>query len=168
MMTKIVDERKLSLSKKSEVVDEGEIPPLTARRQGSSGYGYLRLLFDPGTVGSANAVLATITIPPSQPEPMLPHAHFEYDESEYVVSGEGYFLIGPSRDQLQRYDVKPGKAVFVPAGYPHTVVNTGEGDLKLVFSFFPGWVRGRPLSQIMTELTDVVSVEGHKDAKRSA
>jgi hypothetical protein len=29
-------------------------------------------------------------------------------------------------------------------------------------------VKGRPLSLIMTELTDVVSVEGHKDAKRSA
>ena len=166
-MAKIVGERKLSMSKKGEVVDENEIPPVTARRQGSSGYVLLRLLFDPGTVGSANAVLATITIPSGQPEPMLPHAHFEYDESEYVVSGEGYFLIGPSRDQLQRYDVKPGKAVFVPAGYPHTVVNTGEGDLKLVFSFFPGWVKGRPLSLIITELTDVVSVEGHKDAKRS-
>ena len=168
MMAKIVNERKLSMSKKCGVVDEGEVRPVTARRQGSSGYGYLRLLFDPGTIESANAVLATIVIPPGQPEPMLPHAHFEYDESEYVVSGEGYFLIGPSRDQLQRYDVKPGKAVFVPAGYPHTVVNTGEVALKLVFSFFPGWVRGRPLSQIMTELTDVVSVEGHKDAKRSA
>jgi oxalate decarboxylase/phosphoglucose isomerase-like protein (cupin superfamily) len=168
MMAKIVDERKLSLSKKVGAVDESEIPPVTARRQGSSGYGYLRLLFDPGTVGSANAVLATITIPPGQPEPMLPHAHFEYDESEYVVSGEGYYLIGPSRDQLQRYDVKPGRAVFIPAGYPHTIVNTGEVDMKLVFSFFPGWVKGRPLSEIMTELTDVVSVEGHKDAKRSA
>jgi mannose-6-phosphate isomerase-like protein (cupin superfamily) len=167
MMAKIVEERKLSMSKKCDVVDEGEIPPVTARRQGSSGYGYLRLLFDPGTVGSANAVLATITIPPGQPEPMLPHAHFEYDESEYVVSGEGYFLIGSSRDHLQRYDVKPGKAVFVPAGYPHTVVNTGKEDLKLVFSFFPGWIKGHPLSHIMTELTDVVSVQGHKDAKRS-
>ena len=167
-MAKIVGERKLSMSKKGEVVDENEIPPVTARRQGSSGYVLLRLLFDPGTVGSANAVLATITIPPGQPEPMLPHAHFEYDETEYVVSGEGYLLLGPSRDKLQRYELKPGKAFFVPAGYPHNVTNTGKGDIKIVFSFFPGWVKGRPLSQIMTELTDVVSVEGHKDAKRSA
>jgi len=167
MMVVNADERKLSMSTKSEVVDEAAIPPVTARRQGSSGYGYLRLLFDSEAVGSANAVLATFTIPPHQPEPMLPHAHFEYDESEYVVSGEGYFLIGPSRDHLRRYDVKPGRAVFVPAGYPHTAVNTGDVDLKLVFSFFPGWVKGRPLRLIMTELTDVVSVEGHKDAKRS-
>ena len=57
---------------KGEVVDEGEVSPVKARREGSSGYAYLRLLFDPETVGSANAVLATVTIPPGQPEPMLP------------------------------------------------------------------------------------------------
>ena len=167
MMARIVDGRKSLISMKGEVVDESDVRPVTARREGSSGYGYLRLLFDPEAVGSANAVLATITIPPGQPEPMMPHAHLEYDESEYVVYGEGYFLLGGSRDKLQRYELKPGKAVFVPAGYPHTVANTGEGDMKIVFSFYPGWVRGHPLRLIMTELTDVVSVEGHKDAKRS-
>ena len=144
----VVDERKL-------FIDEGEIPPATVRRQGSSSYGFIRTLFDPETVGSANAVLGTMTIPPGQPEPMLPHAHFEYDESEYVALGEGYVLLGPSRDQLQRHELKPGKAFFVPAGYPHCVANTGEGDMKIVFSFYPNWVKGRPYRVIATELTDV-------------
>jgi len=168
MMAKIADERKLSMSTKGEVIDEAEVSPVRARREGSSGYAYLRLLFDPETVGSANAVLATVTIPAGQSEPMLPHAHFEYDETEYVVSGKGDLLMGPSRDKLQRHELKPGKAFFVPAGYPHSVHNTGNEDVKIVFSFYPGWVKGRPLRLIMTELTDVVSVEGHKDARRSA
>ena len=168
MMARIVGEGKLPMSMKGEVIDESEVSPVKARREGSSGYAFLRLLFDPETVGSANAVLATVTIPPGQSEPMLPHAHFEYDESEYVVSGNGYLLLGPSRDKLRRYELKPGKAFFVPAGYPHTVHNTGNEDVKIVFSFYPGWVKGRPLRLIMTELTDVVSVEGHKDAKRPA
>ena len=143
-----MDERKLS-------VDEGEIPPTRVQRQGSSWYGYVRIIFDPETVGSATAVLGTITIPPNQPEPMLPHAHFEYDESEFVVSGEGYVLLGPSRDVLQRYELKPGRAFFVPSGYPHTIVNTGEGDMKVAFSFYPAWVKGRPYREIATELTDL-------------
>ena len=138
MMARIADEGRSSMSAKGEVVDEAEISPVKARREGSSGYAYLRLLFDPETVGSANAVLAIVTIPPGQSEPMLPHAHFEYDESEYVVSGKGYLLLGPSRDKLQRYELKPGKAFFVPAGYPHTVNNTGDEDVKIVFSFYPG------------------------------
>jgi len=137
------------------VVDEGEMKPVRVQREGSSFYGYQRTLFDPETVGSANAVLGTFTIPPGQPEPMVPHAHLEYDESEYVASGEGYVLLGPSRDQLQRYELKPGRAIFVPAGYPHTLANTGEGDMKIAFSFFPAWVKGRPYREIATELTDV-------------
>ena len=136
-------------------VDEGETPPARVQRQGSSWYGYIRTLFDPETVGSANAVLGTLTIPAGQPEPMLPHAHFEYDESEYVVSGEGYVLLGPSRDQLQRYELKPGRTFFVPSGHPHTIVNTGEGEMKVVFSFYPAWVKGRPYREIATELTDL-------------
>lgn len=136
-------------------VDEGEVPPVTVRRQGSSSCAYIRTLFDPETVGSANAVLGTMTIPPGQQEPMLPHAHFEYDESEYVASGEGYVLLGSSRDRLQRFELKPGSAFFVPAGYPHCVANTGEGDMKIVFSFYPEWVKGRSYRVIATELTDV-------------
>jgi oxalate decarboxylase/phosphoglucose isomerase-like protein (cupin superfamily) len=96
-----------------------------------------------------------MVIPPSQPEPMLPHAHFKYDESEYVVSGEGYLLLGPSRDQLQRYELKPGRAFFVPAGYPHSIANTGQGDMKIAFSFYPAWVKGRSYREIASKLTDV-------------
>lgn len=140
-------------------VDENEIPPVRVQREGSSAYGFIRTLFDPETTGTANAVLGTMTVPPGQPEPMLPHAHLEYDESEYVLSGEGFVLLGPSRDKLHRYELKPGRAFFVPAGYPHCVANTGEGEMKIAFSFYPAKVVGRTYREIATELTDVKKLE---------
>ena len=143
------------MEKRKLFVDEEEIKPVRVQREGSSFYGYVRTLFDPETAGSSNAVLGTFTIPPGQPEPMLPHAHSQYDELEYVVSGEGHVLLGHSKDQLQRYELRPGRAIFVPAGYSHTVVNTGGDDMKIAFSFFPAWVKGRPYREIATELTDL-------------
>jgi oxalate decarboxylase/phosphoglucose isomerase-like protein (cupin superfamily) len=136
-------------------VNEDEIPLVRVQREGSSGYGFARTVFDPETTGTANAVLGTFTIPPGQTESILPHAHAEYDESEYILTGEGYLLMGPSRDEIERYELRPGSVFFVPAGYPHSVTNTGEGDLKILFSFYPGWVTGKTYKEIGTELTDV-------------
>ena len=147
-----MDQRKL-------FADEEKIPPVRVQREGSSAYAFIRTLFDPETVGCANAVLGTMTIPPGQPEAMLPHAHMEYDESEYVVSGGGFVLLGPSRDQLERYELKPGRAFFVPAGYPHCIGNTGESEMKIAFSFYPAWVKGRPYREIASQLTDVQKVK---------
>ena len=142
------------MQKRKLFVNEEEIPPIRVQRAGSSGYGYIRTLIDPETSGSANAVLGTMTIPPGT-EPMLPHTHFEYDESEYIVTGEGYLMLGSSKDNLQRYELKPGSAFFVPSGYAHSIANTGKGELKIAFSFFPGWVKGRSYREIASELTDL-------------
>lgn len=143
------------MSDRKFFVDEEEIPPVRVQREGSPAYAFIRTLFDPETAGCANAVLGTMTIPPGQSEPMVPHAHFEYEESEFVVTGEGYVLLGPSRDELKRYELKPGRAFFVPPGYPHCIANTGEGEMKIAFSFYPAWVKGRSYREIATELTDV-------------
>ena len=145
----------LIMEKRKLFVDESEVKPMRVQRVGSSGYGYIRTLIDPETMGSANAVLGTMIIPPGQTESMLPHAHFQYDESEYVVSGEGYAMLGASKDNLQRYELKPGSAFFVPSGYAHSVANTGKGEMKIAFSFYPAWVKGRPYREIATELTDL-------------
>ena len=136
-------------------VNEDEVQPIRVQRVGSSGYGYIRTLIDPETIGSANAVLGTMIIPPGQTEPMLPHAHFEFDESEYVISGEGYAMLGPSKEKLERYELKPGSAFFVPSGYAHSVANTGNVEMKIAFSFYPEWVKGRAYREIATELTDL-------------
>jgi oxalate decarboxylase/phosphoglucose isomerase-like protein (cupin superfamily) len=136
-------------------VDENQIPSIRVQREGSSAYGFIRTLFDPETAGTSNGVLGSMSVPPGQPEPMPPHAHFEYDESEYIVKGEGYLLLGPSREQLTRYDLKPGCAFFVPAGYPHCVANTGTEEMKIVFAFYPAGIAGRTYREIATDLTDV-------------
>lgn len=147
-----MDEQKL-------LVNENEVPAVRVQREGSSAFGFARTLFDPETAGTANAVLGTFTIPSGQFEQMVPHAHSEYDESEYVVTGEGFLLLGPTHKALKRYELKPGTAFFVPAGYSHCIENTGEGELKVVFSFYPAWVKGRTYREIGTDLTDVKKVE---------
>jgi putative monooxygenase len=147
-----MDDRKL-------FVNEDELAAVRVQREGSSAFGFARTLFDPETTGTASAVLGSFTLPPGQSEPMMAHAHSEYDESEYVVTGEGFLLLGPTREELKRYKLKPGTAFFVPAGYPHCIENTGEGDLKVVFSFYPAWVKGRTYREIGTELTDVSKVQ---------
>jgi mannose-6-phosphate isomerase-like protein (cupin superfamily) len=147
-----MDQRKL-------FADEEKIPPVRVQREGSSAVCFIRTLFDQETTGCANAVLGTMVIPSGQPEPMVPHAHMEYDESEYVVSGGGFVLLGPSRDKLERYELKPGRAFFVPAGYPHCIGTTGKGERKIAFSFYPAWVKGRPYREIASQLTDVQKVK---------
>ncbi len=136
-------------------VKESDLKAARVQREGSSAIVYIRTLFDPETSGTSNAVLGTATVAPGDSGPMLPHAHFEYDESEYVASGEGYVLLGPTRDKLERYELHAGSAFFVPAGYPHCVANTGKEDLKIAFSFYPAWVKGRPYREISNDLTDV-------------
>jgi len=142
------------------LADEEQIAPVRVQREGSSTIIFVRTLFDPETTGTANAVLGSMVIPPGQSEHMVSHAHQEYDESEYVVSGEGYLLLGPSRNELTRYELKPGRAFFVPVGYTHCIANTGAGEMKIAFSFYPAWVKGRPYREIATELTDVKKTKG--------
>jgi oxalate decarboxylase/phosphoglucose isomerase-like protein (cupin superfamily) len=140
------------------VINEEDIPSLRVQREGSSAFGFARTLFDPETAGTDNAVLGVFVVPPGQSEPMVPHGHREYDESEYVVSGTGFLLMGPSRDEVKRYDLRPGSAFFVPAGYPHCVGNTGDDDMKIVFSFYPAGVKGRTYREIGSDLTDIKKV----------
>ncbi len=137
-------------------VDEDETAPVRVQRAGLPAYGFIRTLFDPEIAGTANAVLGVMTIPPGQPEPMLPHAHFQYDESEYAGRllcsqarrGMSYSAMSSSRDGL-----------FCAAGYPHCVANTGEGERKIAFSFYPAGIAGLPYREIATDLTDQKKVE---------
>lgn len=140
-------------------VDEADIPAVRVQREGSPAYGFARTLFDPESAGTDNAVLGVFDVPPGQSQPMLPHAHLEYDETEYVVRGQGFLMLGPSREALKRYELKAGSAFFVPAGWPHCVGNTGTDAMKIVFSFYPAGVKGRTYREIGTELTDVKKVK---------
>jgi mannose-6-phosphate isomerase-like protein (cupin superfamily) len=68
---------------------------------------------------------------------MIPeHAHDESEEGMYIVSGRGR-LITDEGEQ----DLVAGMAIYMPPGVKHSIVNTGDEDLKLV------WVYSPPLPQ---------------------
>jgi mannose-6-phosphate isomerase-like protein (cupin superfamily) len=39
-------------------------------------------------------------------------------------------------------EIRPGSAVYIPSGVEHSVENTGEEEIKLVFVFSPPVVSG--------------------------
>ena len=60
------------------------------------------------------------------------HAHPDTEEVYYVVSGEGEMTVGEDR-----YPIKTGDALYVPAGEFHTTFQKGNLPLVVV------WVTGR-------------------------
>lgn len=60
------------------------------------------------------------------------HVHEEAEEILYVLSGVGrmYFDGKPE-------DVEPGSCIYVPPGVEHSVENTGEEVLRVIYVFSP-------------------------------
>lgn len=58
-----------------------------------------------------------------------PHSHEASEEAYYVVEGSGYVEVGG-----ERYEVGAGKAVLIPRGAEHWIVNTGEERLRLIYA----------------------------------
>lgn len=54
------------------------------------------------------------------------------DQVIYVVDGEGFVVLGDSRE-----DIEKGSIAFVPAGVRHNVVNTKEEPMKLFTIYAP-------------------------------
>ena len=66
------------------------------------------------------------------------HGHYHQDdrsETYRVLLGEGKMLIqNRAVDDIQLLEMKVGAPVVVPAGYAHTMINTGNGPLVTVDS----------------------------------
>ncbi|MEW5827137.1 MAG: cupin domain-containing protein [Candidatus Bipolaricaulota bacterium] len=60
------------------------------------------------------------------------HAHEVSEEGMYIVSGCGR-LVTPDGEQ----DLVPGMAIYMPPGTPHSILNTGDEPLKLVWVYCP-------------------------------
>ena len=61
-----------------------------------------------------------------------PHSHAGSDKVYAVLSGSGAVRVG-----AQRFPVRPGHAVFCPAGSDHGVENAGPDDLRLLVFMAP-------------------------------
>jgi mannose-6-phosphate isomerase-like protein (cupin superfamily) len=64
--------------------------------------------------------------------------HKEGDQFLRVEEGEGKVLMGKSRDNLDIEEViEDDYAIFIPAGYYHNIINTGDTPLKLYAIYAP-------------------------------
>jgi len=60
------------------------------------------------------------------------HDHADQDKFYFVVEGEGEFVVGE-----EKRTAGPGVAVWVPAGTPHGVTNTGSQRLVVLMGIAP-------------------------------
>jgi len=65
------------------------------------------------------------------------HIHETAEEAIYILEGSGRMHVGDSVEAIT-----PGTAVYIPAGVEHSVENTGEKPIKLVYAFSPPVVVG--------------------------
>jgi mannose-6-phosphate isomerase-like protein (cupin superfamily) len=105
-----------------EDVDPVELP----------GGSWSRLLITEHTVAGNTSSLGCSVFTAGTATVGLSHA---VEELAYVVSGRGAIQL--EEDQLE---VRAGQGLFIPARIWHTVVNQGDEDLVMVFSFpSPGY-----------------------------
>lgn len=65
------------------------------------------------------------------------HFHTELMTAEvyYTLSGEGCMLLENMEGDWRVLNMKPGQAVYVPRGYAHRTINTGDQPLIVLFAF---------------------------------
>lgn len=87
---------------------------------------------------------------PSKAEP--PHTHTAKEHVYYVVSGAGAVQLGG-----ERFDVKEGDAIYIPAQTLHSIINEGEEFLEhYVISAIPYWAEKQPDGDLNRGRTDPV------------
>jgi len=64
------------------------------------------------------------------------HVHESSEEGMYIISGEGRLITDEGEEEL-----RAGMAIYMPPGVKHSIINTGDEELKLV------WVYSPPLPQ---------------------
>jgi mannose-6-phosphate isomerase-like protein (cupin superfamily) len=64
--------------------------------------------------------LVEVGLPPGPPSTLM-HAHYEFDESYFILEGDVLAEVGGERSR-----VHPGAVITVPAGVPHTVAAAGR------------------------------------------
>ena len=96
--------------------------------------GEFHIYVDPETHPDAKASFAKFSLGPGGALPV--HRHERSEEFGYFLAGEG--VVSSFRDgQLQEFPVQEGSVWYIPQGAWHSIGNTGEGLLTLVFATVP-------------------------------
>jgi quercetin dioxygenase-like cupin family protein len=93
------------------------------------------------TVGTQKCMLGVSSFKPGTVTSLLVH---EEEELAYVLAGRG-------KIRLKERDIpyQSGEGIYIPAGVPHAVVNDGEEEVIMVFTFsYPDYP---PTQKIDTE-----------------
>ncbi len=84
--------------------------------------------------------------------------HDDHDQFLRVEGGTGTAYLGESKDAMTTYEVADGSAVFIPAGYWHNLVNSGDQLLKLYSIYAPP---EHPQGAIHVTQAEAMEAEGH-------
>ena len=89
-----------------------------------------KLLLSQSTVGAKNFSMGlNITDVGSM---IPPHIHDNEEEGMFLISGKGKLIMGGGELELQ-----PDMAIYAPPGTEHSIVNTGNEELKLLWFYSP-------------------------------
>ncbi len=95
-----------------------------------------KMIIGPGRFGDARHMCFGLAdFPPQRHAP--PHVHEESEEILYVLSGSGEFYFNGKPEP-----VRPGTCIYVPPGITHSINNTSDQVLKVVYVFSPPVVQG--------------------------
>jgi mannose-6-phosphate isomerase-like protein (cupin superfamily) len=95
--------------------------------------GTLKIIFGPENVGAKNFRFNIGYFDPK--EGLQVHIHPESEEVYYVIKGRGLVYLGHEKKQIP---IEPGMSLYIAAGMPHGVTNTGRGKLLIAFFVAPG------------------------------
>ena len=102
----------------------------TGRLPVPGGGGTFHILIDEATTGARAFSLLVNEIQPGSAG--REHAH-AVEHAMYVVSGCGRFCL-----EGREYPVRPGTAMFIPPGAPHSLACEGDEPLRYVVIYAPG------------------------------
>lgn len=103
----------------SEVEGERRDPPRVSK-----------VLISEYTTGAANISMGVNITEVDSCIPL--HGHENEEEAMYIISGEGKLVMGE-----EEYLLSAGSAIYSPKGIKHTIINTGNDPLKLVWAYSP-------------------------------
>jgi mannose-6-phosphate isomerase-like protein (cupin superfamily) len=109
------------MNRKRLAVHEDEIEPIADM------CGQLRELINPRTVmpKPSNLSVASFVVDAGRRSEV--HYHLRTEEVYYILSGWGAMMIDGDN-----YEIKPGHAIFIPAGSRHMIANAGDVPLRFV------------------------------------